>query len=145
MMIEVKVQVTEERIPEFYKMFGHWLAGTAGDEVESDGNFAEWADTPDDLALARAVWGKLSATAKAMFTVMLESPERKISGEQLAADLGIPNGKYGVAGALAWPGRHCTAVGRPPAVQYIDGPVGGSADYWMTTTVASLFDKARTA
>ena len=142
-MQEIKVLVPEERVPEFYEMFGRWLAGTDVTNDPGGGQLVEWHNTDDDLTLAKVVWGKLSERAQSMFNVLIEQPEKKFSGEQLAADLDIPNGKYGVAGVLAWPGRHCKAVGRYLPVSQEDGAVGDSANYWMTTEVAALFNKAR--
>jgi hypothetical protein len=141
-MQEVKVLVPEDRVPEFYEMFGRWLAGveTAG---ESAGPVTEWRDTEDDLALAKVLWGKLSDRAQAMFGVLMAEPDRKFSGEWLASELEIPNGKYGVAGVLAWPGRHCKALGRQMPIRQEEGDVGDSANYWMTPEIAALFRKAR--
>jgi len=52
------------------------------------------------------------------------APEKKFSGEDLAEALDIPNGKYGTAGVLAWPGRYSFAVGRILPCNYEDGPFG---------------------
>lgn len=142
-MIEVKVLVDESRIAEFYEMYGRWLARDAPSEATQMPPAKSWGSTDDDLALARVVWGKLSERARDVFGAMIDEPGEKFSGETLAADLDIPNGKYGVAGVLAWPGRHCAAVGRVLPVQYEEGPKGESASYWMTPEVAALFEQAR--
>ena len=71
----------------------------------------------------------------------MDAPEKKFSGEDLAEALDIPNGKYGTAGVLAWPGRYSSAVGRILPCNYEDGPFGAGANYWMTTEVATLFRK----
>jgi hypothetical protein len=63
-------------------------------------------------ALARSVWGKFSPGAKALFSLLMDEPGRKVSGKDLASTLDIPNGASGVAGVLAWPARHCAAVNR---------------------------------
>ena len=78
-----------------------------------------------------------------MFSVLMDNTGRKVSGEDLASMLGIPNGKYGIAGVLAWPGRHCATVGRLPLWEWEDGPVGGSANYWAEQEVAELFKRVR--
>lgn len=142
-MIEIKVLVDEARVGEFYEMFGRWLAGKTVDDTPEPKPQLPWGNTEEDLALAQVLWGKLSDRAKALFGVLMDTPEQTVSGEQLAEDLNIPNGKYGVAGVLAWPGRHCLAIGRALPVKYADGPVGESANYWMTQDVAALFRKAR--
>jgi hypothetical protein len=73
----------------------------------------------------------------------MDNPGQKVSGEDLAAELAIPNGKYGIAGVLAWPGRHCAAVNRFPLWSWEYGPVGGSADYWVDKEIADLFLRVR--
>lgn len=147
-MIDATVKVPEDRLAEFYGMYGRWLSSPDA-VAESDDQPAEpiklvgWHDTPDDEALAKVVWGKLSKRAKDMFHVLMDNPDKKFSGEALAEQLNIPNGKYGVAGVLAWPGRHSYAVNRHLPVLYEDGPVGESANYWMDSEVAAVFSKAR--
>jgi hypothetical protein len=145
-MIDVSIKVPEDRIADFYAMYGRWLAG-ADPEPANDATAAavQWADTPDDIPLAKVVWAKFSPRAKAMFGTLMDNPERKFSGEDLADLHDIPNGKYGVAGVLAWPGRHCAAVSRVLPCRYEDGPKGGSANYWMESEVASLLRKVRDA
>lgn len=129
-MTDVTVPVPDDRVAEFYAFFSSWLAGVEAAVTEVDTTTVmPWGQADDDLGKARVVWGKLSERARAMFDLLLDEPGNKISGEDIADRLGIPNGKYGVAGVLAWPGRHANAVGRPLPVQYEDGPVGGSANY----------------
>jgi hypothetical protein len=151
-MPDITVPVPDDRVPEFYQFFGAWLAGRPAQpmtEVHQVGNPAvealPWGQSDQDPALAEVVWGKLSKPAKDMFNVLLNNPGEKFSGEWLAENLGIEKGKYGVAGLLAWPGRHCYAVGRKLPVRYVDGVVGESADYWIEPDVAALFVTARDA
>jgi hypothetical protein len=143
-MQEIKVLVDEARLPEFYEMYGRWLAGKPADEVAESKVQLPWGSTDEDLALARVIWGKLSDRAKAMFSILMDKPETPFSAEYIAETVHIPNGKYGVAGVLAWPGRHSVAVGRKLPVSYEEGetPADGSV-YWMTSEVAALFKKAR--
>jgi hypothetical protein len=145
MMIDVTVKVPEERVPEFYAMFATWLSGSPdvspvpiGDPSPEEK--APW--TAEDVELARLVWKKFSDPAKGLFSILIDSPETSFSGDELAQRVGIPNGKHGVAGVLAWPGRHSFAVGRtwPWSWSY---PDGGNAVYWLTDEVAALFRQAR--
>lgn len=149
-MAEITVPVPDDRIAEFYSFFGTWLAGgpspapALGQQVGNPvTEVSPWGQTDEDLALAQVVWGKLSERAQAMFELLMEHPGQKISGEMIAEKVDIPNGKYGVAGVLAWPGRHSYAVGRPLPVRYEDGPVGGSASYWIDKDTAELFKHAQ--
>lgn len=146
-MMDVTVKVPQERIGDFYAMHGRWLAGeiVSDDQPTPPMKAKDWTDTPEDETLAKVVWSKYSARAKALFSTLMDEPGRKYSGETLAGLHDIPNGKYGTAGVLAWPGRHSAAVDRLLPCKYEDGPVGESANYWMTSEVAALFRKVRDA
>jgi hypothetical protein len=102
-----------------------------------------WTNSDDDLLLARSVWQKFSPHAKAVFSLLMDQPGTKVSGEDLATRLGIPNGKSGVAGVLAWPARHCAAVGREGPWWWEYGPEGDGAYYWVEPEVADLFNRVR--
>lgn len=144
-MIEVSVKVPEDRLGEFYELVGRWLAGEqvkAGSTARSTTTARrKWKNSDDHLPSAREVWTQFSPPAKALFAQLFNNPERKFSGEQLADMLGIPNGKYGVGGVLAWPARYCTALNYEGPWQWEEGPVGGSACYWAEREVADLFKK----
>ena len=103
----------------------------------------EWTNSQEDLALARVVWEKLSPRAKAIFSRLMERPGEKVSAEDLASACDIPHGRYGVAGALAWPGRHCAAVNRKLPTQWEEGSDGSGGLYWFEPEVADLFRKVR--
>ena len=67
-----------------------------------------------------------------------------MAGEELAAAVGIPNGKYGVAGVLTWPTRHCAAVGRTLLCRYEEPMTPDvSGTYWIDQEVADLFRPVR--
>jgi len=140
-MIGVTVLVPEDRVADFYEMFGRWLGGAEGMNIreEDPRELVQWSNSGEDVALARTVWGKLSPRAQAVFKFLMEAPGQRFTAEELADTLDIPNGKYGVAGALAWPGRHSYAVGRWLPVRYEKGPVGDGALYWMEPEVGALF------
>ena len=147
-MIDVSVKIPEERVGEFYELVGRWLSGDLQrpdvDLPEPPDSLAkEWTNTEEDVRLARVVWEKLSPHATAVFLLLMGHPGRKVSGDDLAATVKIPNGKYGIAGVLAWPGRHCAAVGRRPLWRWESGPPGGSASFWVDKEVADLFKRVR--
>jgi hypothetical protein len=131
---EVKVLVPRDLIAPFYAMVGQWLVAP-GDEDPPVIALKPWSE--NDFDRAATVWGKMSTPARALFGVLMENPGERISGEQLARDLHIANGRFGVAGVLAWPGRYCYAEEREFPVKWETG------DYWMTPEVAALFLKAR--
>jgi len=79
-----------------------------------------------------------------MFGLLMDHPGDAMTGEELAAAVGIPNGKYGVAGVLAWPARHCAAVGRPLLCRYEEPMTpDASGTYWIDQAVADLFRPVR--
>lgn len=144
-MIDITIKVPEERVAEFYAMYGHWLAspggatGPPGVDVEPS-EAVEWGE--GDVELAATVWKKFSPRAKALFSTLIDNPEDKFTGDVLAEMHEIPNGRYGVAGVLAWPSRHCFAVGRRYCWRWAY-PEGETAVYWMEAPVAAVFRKAR--
>ena len=130
----------------FYELVGRWLSGEQpGDEVTGSpaASTKNWTNSADDLALARAVWEKFSPRAKALFTLLMDHPGHKFSGEELAVTLDIPHGKSGVAGVLAWPARHCAAIHRVVPWSWEDGPEGNGAYYWVNREMADLFEKVQ--
>jgi hypothetical protein len=148
MMVDVTVKVPEELVGDVYAAVGRLLSGTQDREAlqvatDETASLKPWGNTAGDIAAAREVWGKLSPNAVALFSSLMDHPGESISGEDLAAQVSIPNGKYGIAGVLAWPGRHCAAANRPPFWEFAYGPAGGSADYWVEDEVAQLFNKVR--
>lgn len=143
-MIDITVKVPESRVAEFYSMFGGWLSEPLAaviPEGANDGAHAPWSEA--DGELAAAVWGKFSDTAKGLFSTFIDSPESRFSGDELSELLNIPNGKHGVAGVLAWPGRHCFAVDRTWPWSWEYPEEGVPAVYWFTNEIAALFRQAR--
>ncbi|OLT01458.1 hypothetical protein BJF90_31965 [Pseudonocardia sp. CNS-004] len=147
-MTDVQVKVPEERLPEFYAMYASWLAAPAGTPpeplVEATSGYIgsrlpAW--TSDDGELARIVWGKLTRSGKNLVSALVDADGTPISGDELAEQAGIKNGKSGVAGALGWPGRHSFAVNRTWfwCWEYPDG----NAVYWLDEVVIELFRQAR--
>lgn len=154
-MTDLTVPVPAERIPEFYQFFGLWLAGSLslpagppdGFRVSAEASGApavkEWSDTDSDLEDAVLLWGKFSANARAMFSLLIDNPGKKFTGEQIAEATNIPNGAHGVAGVLAWPGRHGYAIGRGLPSSWREDPETLESFYWMSQERASLFGAAR--
>jgi hypothetical protein len=144
-MVEITVPVPDDRVAQFYEMFGRWLKGTDGPGIGdvADVQLVQWSNSNEDAALARKVWVKLSPRAQALFRLLMSEPGKRFAAKELADTLDIPHGKNGVAGVLAWPGRHSYAVGRWLPVRYEDGPVGSGAFYWMEPEVAELFRQVR--
>lgn len=145
MLIDVTIKIPEERVGDFYELVGRWLSGEqlADEATDTPTGLTNWTNSNDDLALARSVWAKLSPRAKALFSLLMDQPGHQVSGVDLAATLDIPNGTSGVAGVLAWPGRHCAAVNRVGLWRWEYRPEEGSSYYWIEPEVADLFRKVR--
>lgn len=152
-MPDITVPVPDDRVADFYQFFGQWLAGallpTAPDSNtdqrpnDEAGRRKPWQ--ADDLEQAAWLWGQLSARAKAMFTILMANPGEKVTGAQIAAGAGIPNGASGVAGVLAWPGRYSWQLSRHLPVESEWDVDRGASVYWMSPANAELFEKASTA
>jgi hypothetical protein len=140
-VLSVTVQVPEERLAEFYLWFGRWLGGATEMAPDPYPNTLEpWVQ--GDADLAGAYWKKLSVPARKLLSVLIDSPGTKVAADRLAREAGIAKGQFGVAGTLAWPGRHAYAMGRALPVEWEETGEGFS-NYWMPETVATLFRRAR--
>ena len=143
-MQEVTVAMPVERVPEFYQMFGQWLAHNTGVGVDTTHLTPDQANRdiwhPKDGHAATIVWSKLSISAKLIFRRLMESPGEKVSARELAEIAEIDAGRNGVAGALAWPARHCYAVGREFPIRFEES--GDTSSYWIFNTPAQLFHEA---
>jgi hypothetical protein len=111
--VTVTVPVPAERTAEFYQFFGLWLAGSlslspspyrAADgspetaETSEARKLTPWHDSAQDFADAEVLWKKYSPRARAMFNLLMDNPDTKYSGDQIAQAVNIPNGAHGVAG-----------------------------------------------
>jgi len=140
---DISVKVPIDRLAEFYEWFGTWLASP---EVsprvhEIAARRYPWNPT-EDLELAVRAWIVFPERARLLLSTLIDNPDRRYWGERLAEMHNIPNGRYGVAGSLAWPGRTLRKLGRPLPIESEPDDRGGSA-YWMTPAMARLFNEAR--
>lgn len=159
--MDVTVKVPEDRLVEFYQMHAAWLSSPPRASVLPDVSNAEqnvvaqgatpasegtdgrqpWLDA--DVALAAKLWNKFSASAKALFSTLIEEPDRQFTGEELAEMLNIPNGHSGVAGVLAWPGKYCKKENRELLWKWAYPVEGEPVVYWIEPEVAALLREAR--
>ena len=139
-MIDVTVKVPEDRLGEFYSMYGDWLSGGVP-MAERSADKSPW--TASDVELASDVWSKFTEVARRLFSVLIDNPTKEYSGDQLAEMLSIANGRHGVAGVLAWPGRHCFDAGRLLPWSWKYPEENAPAVYWFSPEMAELFGKAR--
>ena len=151
----ITVDVPEERVAEFYLWFSHFLQAPAGmapprgprGGFGRGGRFAD-AERPawsgDDAELAQRLYHRLSPPAREMFDLLIDQPGEPVSGNALAARLGLENGAHSVAGILAWPGRWSRKLGRAFPIT-TEGREDGATDYRMDAETAAVFKAAREA
>lgn len=152
--LNLTIAVPAARLSDFHMTLGRWLADGADelDEVEeerlpggpgapADKVLSKWGTGEGDAEAAGLLWAKLSPTAQAIIEILMGEPGKEYSGDQLAERLGVKNGKYGIAGALAWPGRYSYAMQRAHPVRYREAP-DGQARYRVEPAAAALFQAA---
>lgn len=153
-MPDITVPVPEGRTADFFKFFSLWLdedLDLSGDASTTLGGTSEpvnrvpWHNTDDDLDDAVTLWNKFSPNARAVFSFLIDNPGIEYSGTQIAKEAGIPNGAHGVAGVLAWPGRHGRKIGRGLPTQFREDPDTYESFYRMDAERAELFKAAREA
>ncbi|MCU1492462.1 MAG: hypothetical protein JWO62_226 [Acidimicrobiaceae bacterium] len=132
------MKVPTERVAEFYTMVGRWLSGEMPPTQEQAVRFAvePWGTTHHDKKVAVQVLNRLTAPAKRMFEVLSSEPGKPIEAEELARLADIPNGRYGIAGALAWPTRRFAEMERPLPVESDQRPEG--TVYWIEEHLAPM-------
>jgi len=158
-MMDVTVKVPADRIADFYAMHAAWLSSSEAQPLVLADNFElrrttvlpagaddavarqPWIDA--DALVAAKLWNKFSDRARALFSTLIDEPNRRFTGEELAELLSIPNGHSGVAGVLAWPGKWCKQVNRKLIWEFGYPVPGEPVLYWMTIELAALFREAR--
>jgi Family of unknown function (DUF6416) len=151
---QVTIPVPEERVPEFYAWFASFLAsepghpppwGSRAGRGRGRGPHARHeavAWSAQDADQAAWLYGKLAPPARALFDLLIDAPEQRFSGNELASRLQLERGAHGVAGILAWPGRYCRKLDRELPIA-TEGRDDGGTDYFVTADVARLFAAAR--
>ena len=151
---QVTVPVPEERVPEFYAWFASFLAAEPGDPPlwrspggrgrgrGPRGHHEAVAWSAQDADQAAWLYGKLAPPARALFDLLIDAPEQRFAGNELASRLQLERGAHGVAGILAWPGRYCRKLGRELPIA-TEGRGDGGTGYFVTADVARLFTTAR--
>lgn len=154
-MVQITVPVPDDRLGEFYLFFSKWLEGAvqlaeeAGSMTTDEATSAPapphvpWGDTEQDIADAAALWAKYSSSARSMFNLLMDNPGKKFTGGEIADHLGVAHGARGVAGVLAWPGRHGIAIGRGLPSEWQQDADRNGVSYWIPAERAQLFKIAR--
>lgn len=156
-MADITVPVPDDRIADFYQYFGLWLSGSvslselapkaseASAEPASNepSDWPAWGENEADPELAVALWRKYSPRARALFGLLMDNPGQEFTGKAIAKTLDIPNGRHGVAGVLAHPGRFAYKVQRPLPSDWRYDEASGESLYWMDEGIADIFKAAR--
>jgi hypothetical protein len=108
-------------------------------EVARAHTFSRWDDS-DQQIYDDGVYRRLTPNARAIFAVLASEPERRFTGEQLAAAAGLKN-LHGTAGSLSRPRVLCTEVNRIQC-WWFGEPAGGRVVYWFDDVHARLFLRA---
>ena len=133
---DITVAVPTDKIAEFYTMFAQWL-GSADDVLRRP---QKWG--PGDRDKAILVYAKLTPAARDILNVFLDSKLTEIAADKVARKARLKTGIHGLAGTLAWPGRHCYAAGREPFLETrVDDDQG--TFFRMKKEVADLLGQAR--
>jgi hypothetical protein len=148
---QVTVPVPEERVAEFYVWFASFLEAEpggppppAGRERGRGRGRGRWdhrearAWSAQDADQAAWLYGKLAPPARELLDMLIATPGRRFSGNEIAASLRLEKGAHGVAGILAWPGRYSRALGRELPIS-TEGRDDGGTDYYLDPDVARLF------
>ena len=160
---QITVAVPEERVPEFYLWFAHFLSSPAGTEPPRHlrggfgrgprgrgrghggpgfGHHERTAWTADDLEDARWLYGRLSDPARELFDLLIDDPGARHAGNELASRLKLDKGAHGVVGILAWPGRWSSKLGKEFPIT-AEAREDGGTDYSISPELAELFRTAR--
>lgn len=136
-LVEVSVKVPSSRLADFYSFLGRWMSGELVDDGPPERvSLQPWGTTHHDKKLALQVLNRLTPQAKRMFETLASHPEERFDGNRLAEVAEIPNGRYGIAGALAWPSKKFAQFHRPLPLE-IEPREGGSL-YWVDAGLAEL-------
>lgn len=148
---QVTVPVPEDRVAEFYAWFAAFLAtdpgrgpglgpgpgrGRRGGPRLHEHALEDWSSA--DAAHAAWLYERLAPGARELFDMLAMAPGERVSGNEVAARLGVDKGAHGVAGILAWPGRYSRRLARPLPIA-TEGRADGGTDYFMVPEVAALF------
>jgi hypothetical protein len=111
---------------------------------QADEALHDWGLQAFDGELAVMAWRKFSPRAQAAFSLLMDNPGVAMSADEIAAKIGLANGRHALAGVVAWPSRQCAEMGLNPPFRF-ENPAapGETGNYWMDPETARLFTAAR--
>jgi Family of unknown function (DUF6416) len=145
-MVQVTFEIPERLIGQFYMAVGGVLkrAQLESSRLETEPQLHEWGTFAFDDEQAYMAWRKFSPRAQAVFSLLMDSPGVAVPADNIAAKIGLTNGRHGLAGVVAWPSRQCAELGLLPPFRF-DNSAGPNepSSYWMDPDTAELFRAAR--
>jgi hypothetical protein len=143
-MVQVTFEIPEHLLGQFYLAVGRALQNgqDEGAAEQAEPAMSEWSVL--DVDDAAVVWRKFSPRAQAVFSVLMDSPGIALPADELAAKIGLTNGRHGLAGVVAWPSRQCAELGFVPPFRFDNSAAPNEAGtYWMDPETADLFRAVR--
>jgi hypothetical protein len=131
-MTEITVTVPDDKVGEFYVVYGQWLQSVAGQNGKAA---IHWSAA--DINLAVQVWKKLPANSRQVIAILVGVEE--LDAASLAEDIGLKDVSQ-LTGVNGWIGRISNEFGRRTPVKAKASDKGTA--YWMEPGVAELFKKA---
>jgi hypothetical protein len=143
-MVQVTFEIPDHLLGQFYHAIGGVLQDaqhdSAAEPTEPDLN--EWSVFNVDEAAV--VWRKFSPRAQAVFSLLMDNPGVAIPADEIAAKIGLANGRHGLAGVVAWPSRQCAELDFVPPFRFDNSAAANEAGtYWMDPQTAELFTLVR--
>lgn len=145
-MVQVTFEIPERLLGRFYIEVGVVLKNAQYDSAteEAEPQLREWGTFPSDDRQAATAWRKFSPRAQAVFSLLMDKPGVAVPADELAAKVGLTNGRHGLAGVVAWPSRQCAELGLVPPFRFDNSAAPNEAGlYWMDPETAELFTAAR--
>jgi Family of unknown function (DUF6416) len=145
-MVELTFEVPDRLLGQFYIAVGAVLkrGHDQSAPAQAEPELRDWGTEAYDSELAHKAWRKFSPRAQAVFSLLMENPGTAMQADEIAAKIGLANGRHGLAGVVAWPSRQCAEMGLTPPFRF-DSPAapGDTGSYWMDPETARLFIAAR--
>ena len=145
-MVELSFEVPDRLLGQVYVAIGAVLKrAQEQSRTAAEGPVLhDWGTHAFDSELAHMAWRKFSPRAQAVFALLMESPGVAMQADEIAAKIGLANGRHALAGVVAWPSRQCAEMGLTPPFRYENPPAPGeTGSYWMDPETAQLFIAVR--
>jgi hypothetical protein len=145
-MVQVTFEIPERLLGQFYIAVGGVLKRAQLESAleEAEPRLREWGIFAGDDQQAAIAWRKFSPRAQAVFSLLMDNPGIAIPADDIAAKIGLTNGRHGLAGVVAWPSRQCAELGFMPPFRFDNTAAPNEAGvYWMDPETAELFTAVR--